>query len=135
MSIELRIAHCPECGNVFQKNARNLCVSCAAVVDDQLFSIERYLLRNRLASTEEAAKATNLPPERIRSWIRYGKLKVFDYPNLTDQCDLCQAPIRRGHLCSACSTRINDDIERTLERERMMKERLRAANNYIHKIK
>ncbi len=133
MSIELRVAHCPGCGNIFQKNARNLCVSCAAEADEQLLSIERYLLRNRLASTEETASATMLPPEKIRSWIRQGKLRIFEYPNLSDECDLCKEPIRRGHLCTSCSTRINDDITQTIERERVMKERLRAASSYISK--
>jgi hypothetical protein len=133
MSIELRVAHCPGCGNVFQKNVRNLCVSCSTISDEQMLSIERYLLRNRLASTEETAEATQLPPDRIRSWIRQGKLKLYDYPNLSDQCDLCQASIRRGHLCNPSATRINDDISRTFDRERILKERLRAANSYITK--
>ncbi len=133
MSIELRVAPCPCCWNVFKKNPRNLCVSCASTVDDQLLSIERFLLRNRFANTEETAVATKLPPEKIRTWIRQGKLKTFDFPNLSDECDLCHAPIRRGHLCGACTIRINDDLTRTLERERVMKERLRAASSYISK--
>ncbi|RED65826.1 hypothetical protein DFP95_101318 [Cohnella lupini] len=133
MSIELRVAHCPGCGNVFQKNSRNLCASCASVADDQLNTIERFLLRNRFANTDETAAATMLPPEKIRSWIRQGKIKLFDYPNLSDECDLCRAAIRRGHICGACTIRINDDLTRTLERERVMKERLRVANSYISK--
>ncbi|QMV40356.1 hypothetical protein [Cohnella cholangitidis] len=133
MSNELMVAHCPECGNVFQKNPRNLCASCATIVDQQMQSIERYLLRNRMATTEDLAQATTLSPQRIRAWIRKGKLSIFDYPNMTDQCDLCASPIRRGHLCTPCSTKIKDDIARTLEREQKMKERLRAAHSYIVK--
>jgi hypothetical protein len=53
---------------------------------------------------------------------------------MADQCDLCAGPIRRGHICPACSAKINDDLARTLERERKMKERLMVANSYIHKI-
>jgi len=135
MSIELQVAHCPDCGNVFQKNVRNLCTSCMAILDEQMLSLDRYLLRNRFATTEELAAATSVAPQKIRSWIRKGRLKIFDYPNMTDQCDLCLAAIRRGHLCSSCSKRINEDITRTIERERVAKERLRAANSYIHKYK
>jgi hypothetical protein len=58
MSIELRVAHCPGCGDVFQKNARNLCSTCASVADEQMLSIERFLLRNRLSTTEQTAQAT-----------------------------------------------------------------------------
>ncbi|QJD83560.1 hypothetical protein [Cohnella herbarum] len=134
MSKELMVAHCPDCGNVFQKNVRNLCSSCAALLDEQIVTMERYLSRNRFATTEQLSLATNLPVQKIRGWIRKGKLRVFDYPNLADQCDLCSAPIRRGHICPTCSSRINDDIAKTLERERKMKERLIAANSYYHKI-
>jgi len=133
MPYELMVGHCPECGNVFQKNARNLCGDCATRLDGQLTAVERFLLRNRFATTEELAEATDLTPSKIRSWIRKGKLAIFDYPNLSDRCDLCAASIRRGHLCSSCSGRINEDIRRTLERERISKERLRAAHSYIHK--
>lgn len=133
MSIELRVAHCPSCGNVFQKNARNLCSSCATVVDEHLLSIERYLMRNRLATTEQTADATSLPLKQIRTWIRKGKIRIFNYPNLSDECDLCATSIRSGNLCYSCMNKIKDDISMTFERERVMRERLRAANSYIVK--
>lgn len=133
MSIELRVAHCPGCGNVFQKNARNLCLSCASVVDEQMLSIERFLLRNRLATTEQTAEATSLPPQQIRSWIRQGRIRIYEYPNLSDQCDLCSTSIRSGNLCYSCTNKIKDDISTTFERERAMRERMRAANSYIAK--
>lgn len=133
MSIELSVGHCPGCGNVFQKNARNLCLKCSSVFDQQLISVERYLLRNRFATTEQTAEATSLPVSQLRSWIRQGKIRIYEYPNLTDQCDFCSESIRSGNLCYNCSNKIKDDLALVLERERAMKERLRAANNYISK--
>jgi len=133
MPYELMVAHCPECGKVFQKNSRNLCADCAVLLDKQMSAVERFLLHNRFATTEELADATELTPNKIRTWIRKGKLSILNYPNLADRCDLCLAPIRRGHLCVPCSMRINEDIQRTLERDRVSKERLRSAHSYIHK--
>ncbi|RKP55298.1 hypothetical protein D7Z26_08805 [Cohnella endophytica] len=133
MSYELLVAHCPECGNVFQKNVRNLCTNCSILVDDQMSAIEKYLLRDRMATTQQLAAGVSLSVQKVRSWIRKGKLKIYDYPNLTDQCDLCSSEIRKGHLCPSCASRINEDIARTFERERIMKERLRAENNYRYK--
>jgi ribosomal protein L32 len=127
------VDHCPKCGKIYQRNLRNLCADCSANEDRDLRQLERVLLRNRRLSTEEAAEAANVPAEQIRSWIRSGKLKLGDYPNLTDQCDLCKSPIRSGHLCLHCSRRIKEDIARTLELERKFKERMAAANAYISK--
>ncbi|MFC5467194.1 hypothetical protein ACFPPD_00565 [Cohnella suwonensis] len=131
MPNELLVAHCPDCGNVFQKNIRNLCSDCAVRMDEQTQAIERYLVRNRMASNEELAAAASISTRKLRNWIRSGRLNVFHYPNLMDECDLCSSPIRKGHLCHSCAGRINDDIERTFERERVQKERLRAASSYI----
>ena len=91
------------------------------------------MVRNRMFNNEEAARATAIPAEKIRGWIRSGKFRIADYPNLADQCDLCKAPTRKGHLCLNCSSRINADIANTLERERQAKERARGANSYISK--
>jgi hypothetical protein len=96
-------------------------------------AVQKFLLRNRFATMDELASATALTTEKIRSWIRRGKLPLFDYPNLSDRCDLCSEPIRRGHLCVSCSSRINEDIRRTLDRERVSKERLRVAHSYMHR--
>lgn len=127
MSIELSIAHCPRCGRVFQKNLRNLCADCTNIEDRDFRSVEVTMLRSRFLNTEEAAQAANVPTEKIRGWIRSGKLRLADYPNLTDQCDLCKGPIRAGHICFSCSRRIKDDLANALEQERKMKERLRTA--------
>lgn len=130
MSAELKVAHCPHCGRVYQKNLRGMCTSCSAELDAQMIAIEEQLKRNRFLTTEELAERTDIPVMRIRSWIRSGKLMLFDYPNLADACDLCSAPIRKGKLCHHCATRIRTDIQREFEQERLMKERLKAAHAY-----
>ncbi|MFC5403089.1 hypothetical protein [Cohnella soli] len=131
MPNELLVAHCPDCGNVFQKNLRNLCFDCSSRMDEQTREMERYLMRNRMATNEQLAEAASISLRKLRSWIRTGRLNIFHYPNLADECDLCSSPIRKGHLCLSCSSKINDDIERVFDRERVQKERLRSANSYI----
>lgn len=134
MSIDLsKITHCPECGKIFQKSLRNLCGDCSSEEDRLFLMTERTMLRNRHFNNVEVAEAASVPQDKIRSWIRSGKLRIADYPNLADRCDLCKASIRSGHLCLSCSARIKDDLARTLEQERLMKERLRAANIYMSK--
>lgn len=131
--MELNIAHCPNCGRVFQKNIRNLCVACSTEEDRIFQSTEQALKRNRSLSVEQLSESVGVPEDKIRGWIRSGKLRLTDYPNLADQCDLCKAPIRTGHLCNPCAKRLKSDIAHSMEQERLMQERLRAANSYISK--
>ncbi len=129
MSIDLAITQCDGCGKIIQRNVRNLCAACNAAEDDQLRLFERTMLRNRLFDNTQAAQATAIPEEKIRTWIRSGKFRIVEFPNLADQCDLCKAPTRKGHLCVNCTSRINSDIAATLERERTSN--VRGANAYI----
>lgn len=123
MSKELLVAHCPRCGKVFQKNLRNLCMSCSTEEDQQIRTIENQLKRNRHLSNNQITELTTIPAQRIRALIRNGKIRLFDYPNLTDACDLCSAAIRQGKLCVACSMRIQVDIKHELEQSRRSTER------------
>lgn len=131
MSMDLSITQCEGCGKIIQRNVRNLCAACNAEEDDRLRLFERTMVRNRLFDNAQAAQATGITEEKIRAWIRGGKFRIAEFPNLADQCDLCNAPTRKGHLCADCTSRINADISLTLERERLANERTRAANAYI----
>ncbi|MBO9596264.1 MAG: hypothetical protein J7559_00345 [Cohnella sp.] len=130
MNNELRVAHCPKCGKIFQVNMRNLCNDCSTEEDSLLRTIELQLLRNRHMTNEELSEASSVPMDRIRVFIRSGKLKLYDYPKLADECDRCRKPIRSGTMCLACKTKIQDDIAYALEQERLLKERIRQ-NTYI----
>lgn len=121
MSGGLNVANCPGCNAIYQINARNLCRNCSAEEDRNLKSIDETLKRNRHLTTEELAEATSIPPESIRSWIRAGRIRLYDYPNLADSCDMCGGPIRKGKLCVSCTTKLEDDIARMNEQDRLMR--------------
>jgi len=132
MSNELKVAHCPKCGSIFQKNLRNLCSQCSDEEDAQLRSIETALGRNRKLSNAELAAATGLSESAIRAYIRSGKLRLYEYPELFDRCDSCAGPIRRGTICKPCANRIQDEIAHVLDQERKLKERIQLKT-YIAK--
>lgn len=135
MSSELRVDHCPGCGRIYQINLRQLCAVCSAEEDALMKLMEKELRNNRKLSTEELAERVSEKPEKIRAWIRKGKLKIYDYPNLADECDLCQAPIRKGKLCQSCSMRIKGEVANVYEQERLMQERKRRENSFLNKRK
>jgi len=110
MSKGLMIDQCPNCGKMYQQNMRNLCPDCIVEEDNQFRALERTMIRNRHFNNEEAAAAAGVPVEKIRAWIRSGKFRITEYPNLADECDLCKKPTRKGHLCAECTTRLRSDI-------------------------
>ncbi|MBB6731812.1 hypothetical protein [Cohnella zeiphila] len=131
MAIGLQVDQCPGCGGLYRANSRHLCPNCSAEEDGQLQTIERQLRRNRFLNNEQVAELASVRPERIRSWIRNGKLKLYDYPNLSDECDLCSQPIRSGKLCGSCVIRIQEQVRHEYEQDRLMKERRKVAHSYF----
>lgn len=131
-TMELRVGHCPACGNVFQRNLRNLCSNCSAAEDNEIQTMELTLRRNRKLTNEELSEASGVPLDKLYGYIRSGKLRMFDYPNLADKCDRCGSAIRKGTMCTACTSRIREDIAHALKQEQLMKERMRA-NIYMSK--
>jgi hypothetical protein len=131
--IELKVAHCPNCGHIYQKNLRNLCPSCSAAIDQQYSAIEKYMSLNRTAGMEELSASTAIPIKAIQSLIRQGKISVGLYKNLYDACDSCEGPTRSGNLCTSCRTRLKNDIQHMFDSEQSMKERASLAAGFKFK--
>lgn len=87
-----------------------------------LNALEQTLRRSRHLTNEQLSEATSIDVSRIRSLIRRGKLKLYDYPNLADACDLCESPVRQGKLCTKCMSRLKGDIAKDLEQKGQKKE-------------
>ncbi|AEI41271.1 flagellar protein [Paenibacillus mucilaginosus] len=113
----LKVAHCSGCGQVYQKNIRNLCQDCCRSLDDELDRCESYLRRNRRATTEQLREATGVPVKKITAFLKENRLHLASYPNLTYPCNSCQAPIRQHHLCCSCRVRIITDLHILMEQE------------------
>ncbi|WP_116192727.1 hypothetical protein [Paenibacillus taihuensis] len=88
----------------------------------ELNLLEQTLRRNRLMTNEQLSNATAINVSRIHTLIRRGKLKLYDYPNLADACDLCESPVRQGKLCVKCMNRLKGDIEKDREQMSQKKE-------------
>ncbi|MBB6635212.1 homeobox domain-containing protein [Cohnella thailandensis] len=132
MPIGSVVAQCPSCGSLYQSTvSRSQCQDCAAREQDQLGILDRQLRRNRYLNNEQLSEQTSIPLRQIKAWIRNGRLKLYDYPNLSDSCDLCSGPIRSGKLCVSCSTRIQTAVAHEYEQDRLMKERTKSAHSYF----
>ncbi|MCP3772527.1 flagellar protein [Paenibacillus sp. MZ04-78.2] len=119
----LKVANCPNCGKVFQKNLRNLCQDCIDQVHGDFDRCEAYLRGNRKATTEELSRATGVSAKRIAEFIVSNRLPVAYYSGLTYPCNSCGSPIKQHHLCNSCRIRIVNDIHKMNQQEAKRKER------------
>lgn len=99
--MSLNVTNCPTCGDVFQKNFRDMCMKCSTKLDDQLNRCIKYLWKNPKSTTDELSAALDIDTSILIKFIKKGAFsKVF--PNLKYPCDSCASPITDNRLCSKC---------------------------------
>ncbi|MED4350969.1 hypothetical protein P9265_01295 [Schinkia azotoformans] len=120
--------NCPKCGRIYVKNLRGMCDVCRKE-DDRLFDkVYQFVKKrqNRTATMMQIVEATEVPEETIMRYVKEGRLKPTQFPNLGYPCERCGTVIQSGKLCSNCAGNLESDLkqyEYEEERKRQIAER------------
>jgi flagellar operon protein (TIGR03826 family) len=137
MMSELR--NCPQCNQLFVKtNLRDVCEPCYKIELKEFDVVYTFIRKheNRTATIPEIVNATNVDEEKIMKWIRNGKLRVADHPNLGYPCERCGSLIKKGNICDDCSSSIKMDLRKEeVEKQRINELRKREKATYFSDIK
>lgn len=110
----MELDNCPVCGSIFYKNQFNqLCPKCKKEEEKLYDTVYQYMRKreNRAATMNQIVEATGVPEETILKFIKTGRLKIAQFPNLGYPCDKCGKVIRTGKLCEPCSTTLKQDLD------------------------
>ncbi|MEH7384282.1 TIGR03826 family flagellar region protein [Bacillus sp. JJ1521] len=123
------LMNCPSCGSLFVKtNLRDVCEKCYKEEERAFETVYKFIRKreNRTATISEAAEGTGVEEELIIKFIRIGKLKLAQFPNLGYPCQKCHTIIREGVLCDDCSNELRSELsifEQEEERKKEIRER------------
>ncbi|RYI27933.1 hypothetical protein EVU96_15885 [Bacillus infantis] len=126
------LANCPHCDKVFVKNQfRDICNDCWKEEELKYENVYQYIRKreNRTATMQQVVDATGIEEALILKFIRTGKLKLAQFPNLGYPCDKCGAYIREGKLCQKCATELRKDIN-TLHAEEERKKQMALRDKH-----
>lgn len=121
--MNLNVANCPRCGRLFQKGMHNVCGACVKEEEDQFNACVTYIKDNRNCTINELSNETGVTIRQITKFIKDGRIFISDNPNMGYPCDSCGEIIRSGKLCSACSNRITQGIQKLQEEDQRKAER------------
>ncbi len=114
------VINCPSCGNLMVRNKfRDVCESCWKE-EEKLFDIVYKFIRireNRAATIPQVVEATGVEEELLLKFIKAGRLKLTQFPNLGYPCDKCGTIIRTGKLCNSCAQELRDALNIHLKEE------------------
>lgn len=134
--------NCVECGTLFVRTIRNICDQCNKKYDANFQKVYEFIRKreNRMANMQEVVKGTSVPETQIYRFIREGRLKLAQFPNLTYPCETCNAPIREGRICTSCKRAISQGIniikqEDEFQERKNQQEKERNRQGAYHSLK
>jgi flagellar operon protein (TIGR03826 family) len=131
----MNLANCPNCGSLFVKNQfRDICENCYREEEEAFQKVYHFLRKreNRMATIAQIVDATGVKESLVIKFIKSGRLKIAQFPNLGYPCDRCGTLIRQGRLCANCSKDLNKQLE-MLQKEEEMKKRSNVEKVYYTK--
>lgn len=118
------LANCPNCDKLFVTTpVMDVCSACYKE-EQKLFGTVYDFIRkkeNRMATLTEVSEATEVEETLVIKWIRTGKLKLAQFPNLGYPCEKCKTLIRQGKVCESCAKGIQHDLKQLQEEEDRLK--------------
>ncbi|MFZ3590389.1 TIGR03826 family flagellar region protein [Bacillus sp. DJP31] len=122
------LANCPNCDKLFvQTPTQEVCPACYKEEMKLFDKVYDYIRKkeNRTATLVEVCDETEVEETLVIRWIRNGKLKLAQFPNLGYPCEKCKTLIRQGRVCENCAKGIKSDLrEAQKEEEREKKSKM-----------
>lgn len=116
------LSNCPKCDAIFVKNQfREVCQDCWKEEEKAYETVYQFIRKreNRTATIIQVVEATGVEEDLILKFIRTGKLKLAQFPNLGYPCEKCGVSIREGKVCKSCAGELRKDLQQfTAEEER-----------------
>jgi len=110
----MNLDNCPRCGKLFIMNVRGICQNCIKEIELEYEQCVKYIRENKGIHMHELSEATGISVKQITTFIREGRISIANAPNMTYPCEVCGTPIREGHMCDSCRTRLTKDLHQAV---------------------
>ncbi|MGD6944475.1 TIGR03826 family flagellar region protein [Cytobacillus gottheilii] len=108
------LSNCPKCDALFVMNQfRNICQNCYNEEEKAYETVYQYIRKreNRTAMMNQVVEATGVEETLILKFIKTGRLKLAQFPNLGYPCEKCGTSIREGKICSSCAVSLRKELQ------------------------
>lgn len=96
---------CEKCGSAeieFKGLGEYECKDCGFKMYDDFGKIRAYLENHRGANQSEVSLATGVSVNKIRQFLREGRIEIAPTSSVFIHCESCGAPINSGRFCESC---------------------------------
>ncbi|MFD4816391.1 TIGR03826 family flagellar region protein [Peribacillus butanolivorans] len=122
--------NCQNCNSLFVKTKfRDVCDACYKEEEAKFDEVYAYIRKksNRTALMMQVVEATGVEEDLIIKFVKTGKLRISQFPNLGIPCEKCGTNIQSGRLCSKCSDSLRSELQ-TFEDEEKCLNKIQERN-------
>lgn len=106
-----KLISCRVCGVIMVKLARDVCPKCFREEEDLFQKVKNFLRTNPGASVDQVAQHAGCSEDQVQNFIRSGRLERVGLRKVAHPCQLCQATIYEGVMCSDCKRSLKDQVK------------------------
>ncbi|MDQ0218423.1 hypothetical protein ELQ35_03495 [Peribacillus cavernae] len=135
----MELTNCPNCDALFAKTKfRDVCDACYKEEEKKFDTVYQYIRKreNRMAMISQVVEATGVDESLIIKFVKTGKLRTSQFPNLGVLCEQCGTLTREGRLCNSCSTSLRSELnlhEQEEARRREIEIKEKRTTYFTHK--
>jgi len=109
------LRNCDRCGKAYNSANPRLCPECADAEEEEFKGVRKFIKDNPKVSLEVVAEATGVAEDRIRDYLREGRIESADLNGPVLECRRCGKPIYRGEYCVLCQSELQQTFRSGLE--------------------
>lgn len=127
--------NCPSCDAVFVETSfRDVCGECFKQEEVDFEKAYDFIKKreNRTATMDEVTEATNVTQDLLIKYIKKGRLRLAQFPNLGYPCERCGTFLREGKLCIGCREQLTKDLQQHTNDEKRQKDLLKQEQKLTY---
>ncbi|BCN29707.1 MerR family transcriptional regulator [Anaeromicropila herbilytica] len=111
---EIRV--CPRCGKMFCYMGidKAICNKCKEEDEAEFNKVKEYVYNNSDATIMQVSKDTGVRVNRIKTYLREGRLMIPESSPIFLNCELCGTSIRYGRYCRECAESLSSEMKKEL---------------------
>jgi flagellar operon protein (TIGR03826 family) len=108
------LRNCRRCGRMYNYlGGPPICIDCKNADEEVFKKVKDYLYDNPGATLSQVAMDLDVSVEKIKMFLKEGRLEITDDSNIVLECERCGKSIKTGRFCKECQNQVSDDLERT----------------------
>lgn len=106
----MNIRNCRRCGTVFSSEGEMICLQCRQEDEVDYKRVKDFLWEHPKTSLMELSDILQISTDKIKRFLRDGRLEVSGTENMLLACETCGNSISAGRYCEECRKKVKRDI-------------------------